>query len=888
MANFNILTVREMIDASFGETDSNCPVNLKMVGSVLFILARRMELLKRHFKVEVHQKIAPKSTFVVTEIKIHTKGKKKKRKARLLVDESGKIRRPQKRSSLPSYKIPPRQRFSDDSSTETSSTEERSTKKSHKRTGEKHLQTKRLAQVYRSEQLIARKYCHETSPSERERTRKHSDGRSPAAHQRVYTGKSLASRQNTKKYSDEMSSARQGKPQKYSDDMSQSERRKDIKSTAERKRDYSETYPSERSRSGKHSDERSWDLGQGSERNRARNYYSPSDEPSSESAISGETRTKKPFDHKGKTDSERRSKSYTGIFRGKEIHERKITFQSSDDDVIETQHEKIYIVATVITPSGENIRGSTDNWNPVVTQEQYNRLLAKIRKLQSKFRISKKFDDLTKTTSMTHPKAAMNISVRLDRAENRLAHLLKIVTQLASQVPKTELQAVLNEISVSGNEPKSFKISGPQSDPITGLLEAHDTDNQTFQASGGQAFESSLGGQAVVPSKLQENVRHGEMNDELEKILFSVVREIQQAIADARIEKCGRALGGNEIRVALIQKHFNEIFGLHYKIEKCGKAVADIDERMTTQIALFQDNLLLMQADLETALDKVADSLLSPKEDAAAVAQIVETFLEYKSDLVNTEYIQVELKHDIEHYLKKLETLAKKVELLRNRKCTRQQMFEALSDKLTLKDINGLLTQSQFGAVTASNKDTFQNLRLKIFSKECDWQFAIDNFVAKCGACADIIQLATLNDSMQQRFTRMDKDLDDMFTIVMPPKTYPTDKKVQRDEKCLSCGAPTEVVKDELNLRLWQEIISTAPVPADKTKFKYGEIAGICIPGRPIPHPLEQGSYICEHDCGEIVNTTEELLELFIKRLNPDSPNSAAVPDTDKTQVGDH
>ncbi|XP_063532055.1 uncharacterized protein LOC134742799 [Cydia strobilella] len=209
-------------------------------------------------------------------------------------------------------------------------------------------------------------------------------------------------------------------------------------------------------------------------------------------------------------------------------------------------------------------------------------------------------------------------------------------------------------------------------------------------------------------------------------------------------------------------------------------------------------------------------------------------------------------------------------------------MFEALSDKLTLKDINGFLTQSQFSAVTASNKDILQDLHMKIFSKECDWQLAIDNFVTKCGACATITEVETLNDSIQQRFMIMDKDLNEMLAIVMPPKTYPTAKTVKRDEKCLSCGAPTEVVKDELNLKLWQEIMFTAPVPADKTiKFKYQEKAGICIPGRPIPHPLEQGSFICKHDCGEIVETAEELLELFIKKLHP-------VPGNDKTQVGDH
>ncbi|XP_047986453.1 uncharacterized protein LOC125226514 [Leguminivora glycinivorella] len=300
---------------------------------------------------------------------------------------------------------------------------------------------------------------------------------------------------------------------------------------------------------------------------------------------------------------------------------------------------------------------------------------------------------------------------------------------------------------------------------------------------------------------------------------------------------------------------------------------------------MFQDNLLLMQVELETALDKVTDSLMSPKEDAAAVAQTVEVFLEYKSDLVHTRVIQLDLNTDMEKYLTDLGFIMKKIEYLRNRKCTRQQMFEALGDKLTLKDINGLLTQAQFGAVTTNNREVLQNVNMKIFSKECDWQYAIDTFVTKSSSCADILQLKSFSDSIQQVFGEIDVDLNEMFKIATPFKTYATNKTIQRDEKCLSCGAPVEVEKTELNLKLWQELVSTAAVPAKKSiTLKYEDL---CIPGLPIPHPLEQGSYICQHDCGEIVKT-EESLELYIRKLKPDAqPHIKAVPEkvNNKTQT---
>ncbi|KAI8428994.1 hypothetical protein MSG28_007583 [Choristoneura fumiferana] len=73
MAEINITTVRDMIDSSFYEEDTNT-VNFKMIQNVLYILARQLRILQRHVSLERARRLYMlQGEIKVTEIKVHSK-----------------------------------------------------------------------------------------------------------------------------------------------------------------------------------------------------------------------------------------------------------------------------------------------------------------------------------------------------------------------------------------------------------------------------------------------------------------------------------------------------------------------------------------------------------------------------------------------------------------------------------------------------------------------------------------------------------------------------------------------------------------------------------------------------------------------------------------------
>ncbi|XP_046960393.1 myosin-9-like [Vanessa cardui] len=90
MTDTNIMTIREMIDSAFGDPDENI-VNLKLVQTVLYILARQLRVLERRVGITIGPSfIRSTSSISITEVKLLTNVKKKKRNIRNASSEKKK------------------------------------------------------------------------------------------------------------------------------------------------------------------------------------------------------------------------------------------------------------------------------------------------------------------------------------------------------------------------------------------------------------------------------------------------------------------------------------------------------------------------------------------------------------------------------------------------------------------------------------------------------------------------------------------------------------------------------------------------------------------------------------------------------------------------------
>ncbi|KAG6446417.1 myosin-9 isoform X3 [Manduca sexta] len=82
-SNTSIMSIGEMIDTAFGDTDVNI-VNHKLLQTILFLLARQLRVLERRVKLEMGTglPISSSSSLSVTEVKLHAMQKKKTKGSR--------------------------------------------------------------------------------------------------------------------------------------------------------------------------------------------------------------------------------------------------------------------------------------------------------------------------------------------------------------------------------------------------------------------------------------------------------------------------------------------------------------------------------------------------------------------------------------------------------------------------------------------------------------------------------------------------------------------------------------------------------------------------------------------------------------------------------------
>ncbi|KAI8428991.1 hypothetical protein MSG28_007580 [Choristoneura fumiferana] len=156
--------------------------------------------------------------------------------------------------------------------------------------------------------------------------------------------------------------------------------------------------------------------------------------------------------------------------------------------------------------------------------------------------------------------------------------------------------------------------------------------------------------------------------------------------------------------------------------------------------------------------------------------------------------------------------LKQKINELQQKKSTRDEVTDALSDKAGIAALNGLVTMEQYQAVRGDFEKRIGHAYDKFNNKEITWQKAIDDLVRELNEKTDLHQLVYLNKEIQKYLTLMRKYLDDMLALVGDIDPITTKRKVERSDNCLSCGTQFNAETDE-------DLSETRPPVIDSIRF---------------------------------------------------------------------
>lgn len=120
-------------------------------------------------------------------------------------------------------------------------------------------------------------------------------------------------------------------------------------------------------------------------------------------------------------------------------------------------------------------------------------------------------------------------------------------------------------------------------------------------------------------------------------------------------------------------------------------------------------------------------------------------------------------------------------------------------------------------------------------------QKAIDDLLRELNEKADLVQVASLRDDINNNLEKLSNRINAMMDIVGEPKSAAVAKKLFRNTACLSCSSPAHMDIEETNtipsLPVLPNSFLPSSIKADNTSEpKEDGDHGLCYPGKPIPH----------------------------------------------------
>ncbi|OWR54411.1 Glutamine-rich protein 2 [Danaus plexippus plexippus] len=544
-------------------------------------------------------------------------------------------------------------------------------------------------------------------------------------------------------------------------------------------------------------------------------------------------------------------------------------------------------------PTDTGVEAKTDKRDQplsVVTQDQYDRLAKQVRELQEKFGTVGRAEfpenielmqELRRGASLTDAMAALQLSARVEAAEKALEQMMTLVTDVAKQ-KGVDISTLLekdgadvetevlfggpgsSEMGQKSSRKKSQKqLRGIRKSTVVTPYEKVEIGPPTTSGEAIQEIDAryedippSGDSDILTPAFKPNLVTHQELDDAMALLHDTLLKAVTINIGKSS------SSADSALNIATrLERKLNDALNLNTRMDDLETLVTEyatqinsLDTGLSAYMTDYQEQLTQMQHDLEVGLESMSEAIANTGGDTAAAAELNTNITNLQMEFDTANIKQKNLKDQQGLLFIDLEGLWKQIEILRETKSDREEVADALRDKAGLGALNGLVSQQQFDAVRGDFEKRIGAAYDKFNNQEIIWQKAIDDLLRELNEKADWIQVASLRDDVNANLEKLRKNIKSIMDIVGEPNAAAVSKKLFHDTACLSCASPAnmELEKPDLIPAL-PAFPKSGDQPATDSETNKPKEDGdhlLCYPGRPIPHPKDPRSHICQRYCG--------------------------------------
>ncbi|XP_050669447.1 myosin-9-like isoform X2 [Leptidea sinapis] len=535
-------------------------------------------------------------------------------------------------------------------------------------------------------------------------------------------------------------------------------------------------------------------------------------------------------------------------------------------DTMEVQYEKLLIVERVPSDEAKERENSRAARYSVVTQEQFDELSKAVRDIQEKFMPIGKAElpenmqlmkELRRGASLTDAMAALQLSARLEAAETSLQRIMGLITTLAaSQEKNRELET--GGIEKEKSKRRGVKKATSRSLPIksSASLKTYDLTGEENEGEHIKETDEHVTDEdvpQVVPPNL---ITYEDLDQAMQELQDSILLTVNCKAAKTA-ENAESALKTaknleNKLEGAIrLEDRMNQVEEL---VAQYVEEINKMDMTLASQMTNYQEELTQMEHDLEMGLEALAEALANTGGDSTAAAELNANFIELQAEFDYSNKRQNELKETQTYLALDLQALWKQIEILRESKSDRDEVADALRDKAGLGALNGLVSLQQFNAVRGDFEKRIGAAYDKFNSQEMIWQKAIDDLLRELDEKGDLAQVIALRDEIYCHIQKLNAKCTAMQEILGEPNAAAISRAIIRDANCLSCSSPANLSSNaESGIPALPEFPKSKRPPTIGAEVKSGPKEDgdhICYPGQPITHTIDPRAHFCHRYCG--------------------------------------
>ncbi|XP_061728559.1 uncharacterized protein LOC133533571 [Cydia pomonella] len=477
----------------------------------------------------------------------------------------------------------------------------------------------------------------------------------------------------------------------------------------------------------------------------------------------------------------------------------------------------------IVSPQGRIPRVS------VVTKEQFDELANVVHELEARFdpigipnfpENAEFLKALRSGASLTEAMAAFQMSARLQTFEKAFEIMTSLLTELAKKTPGVNVSqfqeletnfargGVLNEISLPRKE-EHVKADWVSRDEFNNAM--HELYDEVMQ----------------VVKKGSKTTGTDTKNTEL--LLGQLERKIESVNYRERIEN------------------------LEAEITEYAEKFINLDFSLSSQIGSYQEQLTQMQYQLETGIENMVDKVAHIRTAPEALKELNIRLDTLQQDLENTTVELKDLRTFQNNMTLDLARIWKEIELIRDAKADREEIADVLRDKAGIENLNGMVSTGEFNAVCADMETKINASYNKFNNQELIWQMAIDDLAKSISEKGDWKDICALREDINHHLNNLKDKVDKLIEVVGEPRAAAIRKKLFSDADCVCCGTPASMNIEVPVQRLpnfTKTRASADGAQAPNVPKEDGDHEGLCIPGRPVAHPKDARSHICQRFCG--------------------------------------